>query len=357
MKKWLLGAALAVISAVAFALPSPHQIEDALASHDYDTAKSMTQEVLRERPDSAKAHLFDAFLLEHVDGNLAAASQELQNVQNLDQRGDVKNSALFGKTVAEIDAKGQVVRQAQQTSQVNQVQAVSPVTSYVAPEKHSGHGFLIFLFVGLIVALLVWLFIRGATRRQPIKQTTYYDDNSLLSGSSGLNRVGSSGSGRAYISSPSIQPAIVHTPYVQPVQSGPVIINNGGGYGRGYGNDGFTEGLVMGELLEDSRESRRERRDSDSWGRDSSYNSTPVVSGSSYSSSSSDSSSSLSSPVERSSYSSGSDDSWSSRSSSSDYSSSSSSSYDSGSSSSSWDSGSSSSYDSGSFSSGGDSSW
>jgi hypothetical protein len=53
MKKWLLGAALAVISAVAFALPSPHQIEDALASHDYDTAKSMTQEVLRERPDSA----------------------------------------------------------------------------------------------------------------------------------------------------------------------------------------------------------------------------------------------------------------------------------------------------------------
>lgn len=354
MKKWLLGAALAVISAVAFALPSPHQIEDALAAHDYNTARSMTQEVLRERPDSAKAHLFDAYLLEHVDGNLSAASQELENVQNLDQRGDVKNSSLFGKTVAEIDAKSQVVRQATQAPQV-QVQAVSPVTSYVAPEKHSGHGFLIFLFVGLIVALLVWLFIRGATRRQPIKQTTYYDDNTLLSSSTGLNRVGSSG--RAYISSPSIQPAIVHTPYVQPVQSGPVIINNGGGYGRGYGNDGFTEGLVIGELLEDSRESRRERRDSDSWGRDSSYNNTPVVSGSSYSSSSSESSSSLSSPVERSSYSSGSDDSWSSRSSSSDYSSSSSSSYDSGSSSSSWDSGSSSSYDSGSFSSGGDSSW
>lgn len=328
MKKWLLGAALAVISAVAFALPSPHQIEGALAAHDYDNARSMTQEVLRERPDSAKAHLFDAFLLEHVDGNLSAANQELQNVVNLDQRGDVKGSALFGKTVAEIDAKGQVVRQAQQTQQVTQY-AQTPVTAYVPPEKRSGHGFLIFLIVFGIAALLVWLFIRGATRRKTIlEQRTYYDDNSLRSLS--VNTVGSSGTGRAYISSPT-QPQIIHTPYVQPVQSGPVIINNGGGYGRGYGNDGFTEGLIVGELLEDRRDARR---GTDSWSRDSSYDRTPVVSnsGSGYSSSSSDSSS-VSAPVERASYSSGSDNSWSSPSSSSDYSSSSSSDYSSSSSS------------------------
>lgn len=348
MKKWLLGVALAVTSAIAFALPSPHQIEDALAAKDYDSARSMVQQVLQEKPDSARAHLLDAFILEHVDGNLQAANTELTNAANLDRRGDVKNSSLFGRTVAEIDAKSQVVRQAQSAQAAPAVQQINtPVSaSYAPPEKHSSHVFLwLVLFFG-IVGVLAYLLIRNANRKTVV-QTTYYDD------SPAVNRLGSGN--RTYISTPAVQPAIVHQPLYSGgvVQPAPVIINNGGGYGRGYGNDGFTEGLILGEVLEDSRESRRERdrRDSgyssgsDSWSRNDSYTPspapTPTPTPVSYSN-------------ERSSYSSGSDDSWSSRSSSSD-------SYSSSSSSDSWSSGSSSSsdsyssYDSGSSSGGGDS--
>jgi hypothetical protein len=304
VKKYLLGLVMMLITAIAFALPSPHQIEDALAAHDYDTAKSMTQEVLRERPDSARAHLLDAFILEHVDGNISAANVELQSASNLDKNGDVKNSSLFGRTVAEIDAKSQVVRQAQQSSQVQQQQFQSPVAAaYVPPEKHSGHGFLIFLLVlVVVVAFLAWLFIRGATRKDiVIEKHVYHTDSSG-------NRLGSGD--RAYISSPVAQPAIVHQTYGQPaVSSGPVIINNSGGYGRGYGSDGFVEGMLVEEMIEDNRSERR-RRDNDSWS-----NPAPAAQ-SNYERSPSPSPSPTPSPVsydnERASFSSGRDDSWSS---------------------------------------------
>jgi uncharacterized membrane protein YgcG len=338
MKKWLLGVALAVTSAIAFALPSPHQIEDALAAKDYDSARSMVTQVLQEKPDSARAHLLDAFILEHVDHNLQAANTELANASNLDRRGDVKNSSLFGRTVAEIDSQAaQAPRHTQPVQQVAQNQQ-QPLVAYQAPpEKHSSHVFLwLILFFG-VVGVLAYFLIRGAYRKTVV-QTTYYDN------SPGLKRLGSDN--RTYISTPVMQPAIVHQPAFSGgvVQPAPVIINNGGGYGRGYGNDGFTEGLIMGEILEDSRESRRERdrRDSYSSGSNDSYTPAPYVAPE-------PTPSPVSYSNERSSYSSGSDDSWSSRSSSSDSysSSSSSSSWDSGSSSSSYDSGSS-SYDSGS---------
>lgn len=103
MKKAILGLFLTLYAMVAFALPSPKQIEDALANKNYADAKSMVQEVLREKPDSARAHLMNAFLLIHVDKNRQAANAELQTAVGLDKKGDVKSSPLFGRVVTEID--------------------------------------------------------------------------------------------------------------------------------------------------------------------------------------------------------------------------------------------------------------
>lgn len=103
MKKVLLGLSVLLLAMAAFAMPSPKQIEDALAAQKYVDARGMVQEVLREKPDSARAHLLNAFLLIHVDHNKTAANSELQTAAGLDRKGDVKSSPLFGRVVAEID--------------------------------------------------------------------------------------------------------------------------------------------------------------------------------------------------------------------------------------------------------------
>jgi hypothetical protein len=104
MKKIITWLILSIICTAAFAFPRPSQIEDALAAKNYAEARGMVAEVLREKPESARAHLLNAYLLVHADHNRAAANTELQTAASLDKRGDVKSSPLFGRVVAEIDA-------------------------------------------------------------------------------------------------------------------------------------------------------------------------------------------------------------------------------------------------------------
>lgn len=103
MKKLIVTLVFALLNATAFATPSPKQVEQALMANDAVSARSMTQEVLREHPNSAKGHLFNAYILEHFDHNKVAAAEELKNVIRFDNKGDVKGSALFGKVVAELE--------------------------------------------------------------------------------------------------------------------------------------------------------------------------------------------------------------------------------------------------------------
>src|SRR5438874_5935800 len=106
MKKFLAALALSLASVAAFALPSPQMIEGALQRHDIASAQAMTQEVLAAKPQSARAHLLNAYVLVE-QGDKAGAAVELQNVNQLDERDPghtVRNSALYGRTVAELQA-------------------------------------------------------------------------------------------------------------------------------------------------------------------------------------------------------------------------------------------------------------
>ena len=150
--KRLFIAGLVLASAVAWAIPNPKQIESALAAHDYTSAKQMVAEVLSEQPASARAHLLNAYILVHADHNPAAAAAEVKLAKNLDKRGDVKNSSLFGRTVTEIDmarvppAPVPIPAPAVVAQQyVPPAPALAPVAEPVAPAP-SGHGFFFWLF-------------------------------------------------------------------------------------------------------------------------------------------------------------------------------------------------------------------
>lgn len=54
--RFLVLSALTLAAAVAFALPAPKDIEQAVQAGNYTQAETLLREVLREKPDSAKAH-------------------------------------------------------------------------------------------------------------------------------------------------------------------------------------------------------------------------------------------------------------------------------------------------------------
>ena len=82
MKKLIATVALVFLSAVAWATPSPKQIEAALSAHDYRSARSMVDEVLRDKPQSARAHLLNSYIL-LKEGKIEAATNELKrNLQD-----------------------------------------------------------------------------------------------------------------------------------------------------------------------------------------------------------------------------------------------------------------------------------
>lgn len=124
MKKTIVALLMSLATAAAFALPSPKAIEHALEAHDYASASSMTQEVLREKPNSAKAHLYNAYIL-LKQGQPAAANEELNNVNRLGDNA-VKGSALYGRTVAELERPVAVQRQQRPVAAPIQVFEPSP---------------------------------------------------------------------------------------------------------------------------------------------------------------------------------------------------------------------------------------
>ncbi len=83
MKKSIAALALAVLSAVAWALPTTQEVESAVQQGHYGQAESMMSEVVAAKPDSAKAHYVYAEMLAH-NRNFAKAGQEAARARELD---------------------------------------------------------------------------------------------------------------------------------------------------------------------------------------------------------------------------------------------------------------------------------
>lgn len=282
MKRAIVGLFAALFAMVAFALPSPKQIEDALANKNYADAKSLIQEVLREKPDSARAHLMNAYLLIHVDKNKQAANAELQTAVGLDKKGDVKSSPLFGRIVTEIDMAGTPAKKRHGTADVLEIAAAVV---------------LIICALAAVIALINMLLDRPLS-------TVFH--------------VSGGGGSPAWAVSPSA-PAAPSSGGAYYPHAATTIVAAQGNPGMGaFGTaaavaGGVVAGNAISEMLHHSH--HRHNTYDDEPRRESSYSSTPDPSPVSYES-------------ERSSFSSGSSDSWSSSDSSSSWSDSSSSSWD-----------------------------
>lgn len=352
MKKFLVSLALGLAAAVAFAVPNPRQIEQAMEHGQWGQARAMVNEVLAAKPDSARAHLLNAATIMNIEKDVALAEQELNLAAELDKKGDVRNSRLFAKMRQDIAA-------AQASYRAPPVQTYAPpVVAAPAPEpvvvtskpKEEGSSFLtkfFWLVVLFVVGFGVFYWFRRKSS-QPELATSLSSSSTVMGRTQPPKDYQSYASGRRTY----VPPVPV---YVPPQQStGPSVLETA---------VGVAGGVVVGNMIHDAitkpkvEEPFTRRRESDysssapapapyfpepapapssyssgagsSWGDSSSYSSStddepapapaPSYSRSSYSSSSDDDSSS------RSSYSSSSssDSSWGSSSDSSSSSSSS----------------------------------
>lgn len=152
-------AAMAAFAVAAHASPTPKQVEDALAANSFPEARQMIIQVIKEHPDSAQAHLLNAYELAAGEHNKVAANNELQLAASLDKKGNVKNSPLFGRTELTIENIKNQQNTVQQT-------AIAPValqvsnnrSKYPEPQSESHWGATLLFLIVLGIAL--WYIIR-----------------------------------------------------------------------------------------------------------------------------------------------------------------------------------------------------
>ena len=79
----LFSASLLLISSIAFALPSPKDVERAVVSGDLPTAELLLKQILREKPDSARAH-YNLAQVYNMQSKYELALMELNKSQAID---------------------------------------------------------------------------------------------------------------------------------------------------------------------------------------------------------------------------------------------------------------------------------
>jgi hypothetical protein len=130
--------------------PTLDQVYQAAHAGRIEEAESMMDKVLKEHPNSAKAHFVEAELLAK-QGQMGNAEEELKNAERL------KPDLSFAKPQAVQDLKSRIAA----THRVSQ----SPVSSYQAESSNSFPWGMLLLGVG-VIALIIF-FMRTMNSRNP----------------------------------------------------------------------------------------------------------------------------------------------------------------------------------------------
>ena len=177
----LLVGALALLSAMAFALPTPKDIEQAVQNGNYQQAETLVREVLREKPESAKAHYELGEILAR-QARLPEAHKELVRAQEIDPALKFTNKPekfrdLFERTGA--PGAGVTVSSGLHSAPIaNPSAGQSSNNVQQRPAAVEGIGSSIpmsYVWIGLIgVGILAFLLVRNARNSSQAQPTAAY---------------------------------------------------------------------------------------------------------------------------------------------------------------------------------------
>jgi uncharacterized protein len=173
--KSVVAGALVLSATLALALPTPKDIEAAVAAGQYTQAESMLREVLQDKPQSAKAHYELGQVLAHAH-RYKEAQTELQKAKDIDP--SLKFAASPEKFNTVLTKVNDLA--AAPTSSVVMEPSVAPGTHAVnkaAPESAASGGSSPLTYVWLAIAGLVvlglWLRRSAANATNNASQTAY----------------------------------------------------------------------------------------------------------------------------------------------------------------------------------------
>ena len=173
--KSVVAGALVLSATLALALPTPKDIEAAVAAGQYTQAESMLREVLQDKPQSAKAHYELGQVLAHAH-RYKEAQTELQKAKDIDPSLKFATSPeKFNTVLTKVNDLA-----AAPTSSVVMEPSVAPGThaaAKVAPESAASGGSSPLTYVWLAIAGLVvlglWLRRSAANAINNASQTAY----------------------------------------------------------------------------------------------------------------------------------------------------------------------------------------
>jgi len=173
--------ALALLTSMAFALPAPKDIEQAVQAGNYQQAETLVREVLREKPESAKAHYQLGQILAR-QSRMPEAHKALVRAQELDPALKFTNQPekfrdLFARTGA--PAPGATVSSGLQSTPVaTPSTGQSSNNAQQRPAAAEGIGSSIpmsYVWIGLIaVGILAFLLVRNARNSSQPQPTAAY---------------------------------------------------------------------------------------------------------------------------------------------------------------------------------------
>ena len=173
--KSVVAGVLVLSATLALALPTPKDIEAAVAAGQYTQAESMLREVLQDKPQSAKAHYELGQVLAHAH-RYKEAQTELQKAKDIDP------SLKFATSPEKFNTVLTKVKDlaAAPTSSVVMEPSVAPGThaaAKAAPESAASGGSSPLTYVWLAIAGLVvlglWLRRSAANATNNASQTAY----------------------------------------------------------------------------------------------------------------------------------------------------------------------------------------
>jgi|SRR5581483_5299055 len=134
--------ALACTGPVLAATPTVDQVYQAARSGHLDQAQQMMDEVLRDKPNSAKAHYVEAEIASRA-GNFGRARSELARAQQLDPSGSYAKPEALAALQREL-ARGN-----------SSTYRASPPGTYVRPAEHRSSfpwGIVLLVIAGVVIA-------------------------------------------------------------------------------------------------------------------------------------------------------------------------------------------------------------
>lgn len=166
--KSVLAATLVLSATLALALPTPKDIEAAVATGHYTQAESMLREVLQDKPQSVKAHYELGQVLAH-EHRYKEAQIELQKAKDIDPSLKFATSAeKFNTVLAKVNDLA-----AAPTSSVVMEPSVAPGThasTKAAPEAaaNSGGSPLTYVWLAIAGLVLLGLWLRRSAAHAPV---------------------------------------------------------------------------------------------------------------------------------------------------------------------------------------------